>query len=254
MYNISMNREDIKNTPMEAFNKAGEKVESENRNGFYDAIILERPELEGKPAYFPEQGYCAYTIIIGDEVFKAPKKIISERNHEDEILREVEVLKGLEGSGLPVPKLTHVGKNACFFGMERMKGVKIPEDFIETFTKEQLISLAKDISSFTLDMILAFSDKEKFTPHDKVMVHFDLNLGNLLIDPDTNRLCGILDFGSSREVSFVHSCPSVSCVESNLSYKAFNNLLKLWYEKGKSKIRTFEASKATSGLKVMSHI
>src|ERR1035437_2321952 len=101
----------------EAFYRAGAKPEGPSGIDFLEAILRERPDLRGQQVYFPGQGQKAHTVIIGDEVFKGPKQLHGECR--DDFDTECRVLKELEGSGLPIPRITTVGKDFLFFGMTK---------------------------------------------------------------------------------------------------------------------------------------
>ncbi len=97
---------------MRAFCRAAAKPEGLSSNDFVEAILDECPDFQGKPVYVPEQGLFGHTVFIGDKVFKGPCVMGAgdEKAHDE----ECGILQSLEGKGLPVPRVTCVGKRAFF--------------------------------------------------------------------------------------------------------------------------------------------
>lgn len=155
-------------------------------------IYAARPELRGQPTYFPSQGACAYTVIIGDEVFKGPKQ-------EEIFLRDFDkepvLLKSLAGKGLPVPDVTCEGQDPSFYGMTRMPGVCV-EDELERMTDGERQQIARDVVGFVIDLAKAAPAEDGM-----VLTHGDLHGKNILIDPETKRLTGIIDFGQMARMT-----------------------------------------------------
>ncbi len=177
----------------EAFFRAGAKQDGVTSLEFLDAILEERPDLKGLPAYFPKQGYNGYTAFIGDEVFKGPR--LESQSNDFEV--EYQLLQYLNRSGVDsIPEVTCVGDKAFFYGMKRMEGVILPNDFTTLFSPGELQALAHDIIAFAVGMSEAFPKVD-----GKVMGHNDYNPGNILIDPDTHKLMGIIDFGYANYVA-----------------------------------------------------
>lgn len=175
---------------MEAFNKAGKKAEGMGQNAFLEAVLLERPDLQGKPEKFPTQGQKGHVVIIGDEVFKAPNRATGESM--DDYNTELATLKALEGSDITaaVPKITTEGKDFLLFGMTRVPGVTMGYDYGAKLSKSEQRQLAKDIINFIIELAQALPQKNgKFAMHD------DLYYNNIMIDPETKRLSGVIDFG-----------------------------------------------------------
>lgn len=172
----------------EAFKRAAAKEEGPSGIDILEAILRERPDLQGQPAVFPGQGQKAHTIIIGDEVFKGPRH--PEGEYLDDFNTECRYLKELEGSSLPIPRITTVGKDFLFVGMTKAPGIEMPSVFSSSLTAEQERLLAKDLIEFVVRMAHALPMQEgKFAMHD------DLWNANILIDPETKRLTGVIDFG-----------------------------------------------------------
>lgn len=184
-------------TLKKAFLKTNKELATWAASEALDAILAERPDLCGKTAYFPGQGMAAghsaggnaHVIFIGDEVFKAPRWI--SQGDVAFFSREPEVLKQLEGRGLPIPRVTCIGRDAPFFGMTRMEGITIPKDFYRTFSPQELRCLARDLAAFAADMASALPVNEK----GMVVAHQDLQTCNVLIDPETKKLMAVIDFG-----------------------------------------------------------
>lgn len=173
-----------------AFLRASTKQEGVTSAGdFLEAILRERPDLKGKGAYFPEQGANAYTVFIGNEVFKGPKDshMLSWFDEEHKFLKKI------EGKGLLVPKVTYVGKEAVFFGMTRMPGVELSMfAFDKDWTLNEQRTLVKEVIDFFVDLAqaLPWIDGRLFA------VHNDLHEGNILINPKTKKISAVLDFGT----------------------------------------------------------
>ena len=169
---------------MKAFYRVS--VQQEDIN-LVEAILRERPDLAGKEISVPPDGNISYTVFIGDEVFQAPTQSISVERHSFD--RGYEMMQSLEGSGLPVPKVTYVGQETDFYGMTRIPGVVL-KDVLDTFTYEDKVQLGKDIAKFIVDLAEALPARDGNFVH-----HFDLNGGNILVDPETKKLTGVVDFG-----------------------------------------------------------
>ena len=173
---------------MKAFSRAAAKQKGSSGNDFLEAILRERPDLQGQMAYFPEQGGFAHTVIIGDEVFKGPKT----KADVAEFDAEPDVLKQLEGKGLPVPVVTCVGKEHYFYCMMRTPGVELQSFYME-LSADQEQALAEELVNFIINMALALP-----TQDGKYAVHADPHESNIFIDPETKKLTGIIDFGIVR--------------------------------------------------------
>lgn len=154
---------------------------------FLKAILQERPELQGEMAYFPGQGRMAYTVIIGDEVFKSPASRFSETPAE-----AAASLRALEGAGLPVPRVTCVGKRYPFYAMTRLPGV-ILDSAVSALAPAQKEALAEDLTDFLFGMARAM--RRMAAGRLEYGMHNDLHGGNILVDPATGRLTGVIDFG-----------------------------------------------------------
>jgi hypothetical protein len=188
-----------------AFNRAAAQQEGSSGIDFLEAILRERPDLREETAYFPGhmytandnngtatghfQGNCSHVVFIGDEVFKGPTELLLKRG-ESFFDEEYKTLKRFEGKNLPVPRVTYVGKETVFFAMTRLPGVQLPEDFMSRFTSEEVHVLADDLAGFITDTAEAFPQNDS----GAFMQHFDLQPKNILINPDTKRLTGIVDF------------------------------------------------------------
>lgn len=174
----------------EAFARESAKQAPDQHVAFLDAVLRERPDLEGKPVHFAEHGLKGHTVIIGDEVFKAPKAPSGE--FRDDFETECRTLAALEGYPFTVaiPRLTTVGKDFLFFGMTKVPGEVLGCDFTLRLSKREQRELAKDIVKFIIEMAHALPPKNgKFATHD------DLHYTNIFIDPKTKKLSGVIDFG-----------------------------------------------------------
>src|SRR5690349_12275395 len=93
------------------FAKAVAKAEEMTKESFLEAILAERPDLQGKEYFFPHQGLCSHVVIIGDEVFKTARVDKEDQNADAHarreriktILRERDILKKLDSKQMPVP-------------------------------------------------------------------------------------------------------------------------------------------------------
>ncbi len=140
----------------QSFSKAGAKQEGLSRLELDDAISRERPELQGRIAYFDEQGKCAHTLVFENEIFKGPSR-------EDQIRfieQECAILQHLEGKGLPVPVVTTVGKDSVFFGMTRIEGLSTMRVSVELLSSQDKDTLARDIAKFIHGFAKAFTDED----------------------------------------------------------------------------------------------
>ena len=171
----------------QAFNRSGARPKGSSGNDFLGAILRERPDLQGQTAYFPEQGIEAHTVFIGDEVFKGPLDDDWGTYFFD---REHVFLKSLEGHDLPIPKVTCVGEETYFFGMSRMRGVMLGENFDSWMTPDGRRTLAQDLVAFVMRLANALPMQE-----GKFAAHRDLHYDNILIDPETKRFSAVIDFG-----------------------------------------------------------
>lgn len=173
----------------EAFSKAARR-EGTGKTAFLDAILSERPDLKGTPGHFPTQGQKGHVVIIGDEVFKGPVKTSGESM--DDYNTENETLRALEGRKIStaIPRITTEGRDFIFFGMTRVPGETMGYDYDSRLTKDEQSQLAKDLVNFVIELAQALPQKEgKFATHD------DLYYNNIMIDPATKRLSGVIDFG-----------------------------------------------------------
>jgi serine/threonine protein kinase len=178
---------------MEAFYRAAAKPIGSSGNDFLAAILRERKDLWGKGAYFPPRGGWAHTVVIGDEVFKGPKRdtLYSPDEKIKKFDEEIEYLKSLQETGLPVPRITCEGKGAVFYGMTRVPGIVLGFNVDGRFNESEMRTLAKDIIGFVINMANAMPRNEK----GEFIAHDDLHGENILIDPETKRLSGVIDFG-----------------------------------------------------------
>lgn len=158
-----------------------------SREDFLAAILSERPDLCKKTVFFPTQGAAAHTVFIENEVFKGP---LMDNRAFRFFNKDCECLQMLMGKGLRVvPEITYIGQKANFYGMQRMPGMVLA-GVILTLTPEEKQHLAKDIADFIVDVARVLPRKD-----GKYARHGDLHPGNILIDPHTKRLTGVIDFG-----------------------------------------------------------
>jgi len=237
----------------DVFFRAAAKPAGPSANDLIDAIQEEYPALRGRTCYIPGQGINAYTVIIEgmdgapNFVFKAPIRAGAVAPLEEERRR----LEHLQGRGLPVPEVTHIGKKYAYFGMLQIPGVSLYEQY-SSMTPVEFENLGREVGAFVAGMAQAcpidntpewfhadadfydplqsgissigkamdnrivrkalgdtfaaaeraakeytvvFSDEEA-RRKSRIITHLDLNEGNIIVDPLTKRLAGIIDFGS----------------------------------------------------------
>jgi len=168
---------------MKAYSRyAAEKKKDVN---FIDAILSEQPHLKHKKVVVPRQGGLSHTLFIGNEVYKGPSYFAEI----DAIDEEISVLKKLSGKGLPVPEVTCQGRDAIYFGMTRIKGIPLHQCKLEISAKQRA-QLAEEVVDAMIGIAEALPRE-----NGKYTVHNDLNDTNILLDPKTFRLAGIIDFG-----------------------------------------------------------
>jgi aminoglycoside phosphotransferase len=171
---------------MNSFAKAAVVMDGASGVDLVEAILRERPDLQGQPVTFPEQGLNANTVFIGNEVFKGPPN----KWARDGFDKERRILKQMEGKGLPVPKVTYEGKDFLFFGISHTPGVVLGENFAPRLSLEEQRNLAKEVIDFVIRMAKAFPGK-----NGEFLMNDDLHYNNIMIDPATKKLTGIIDFG-----------------------------------------------------------
>ncbi len=85
-----------------------------------DAIIAERPDLADATFGVPDKGNTALTLIVGDEVFKAPANC----RQIGALAREFHLQESFTKAGVAgIAPVTYVGKNACFYAVKKLDGV-----------------------------------------------------------------------------------------------------------------------------------
>lgn len=204
---------------MKAFSRAAERPELSDCD-FLEAILRERPDLKGKPAYFPAQGQFGFSIFIGNEVFKGPRANVARWFDN-----ESDMLQLLQGRGLPVPEVTCVGKESYFYGMTRMPGVTLETELPHmTFGQKQ--ALAEEVSDFMIKMARALPR------HDGLYAtQGDLREGNILVDPETKKLSAVIDFGLAEFV------PKEMLRANHMRFATFRMLVEGLLEKKKAALR-----------------
>lgn len=187
----------------ESFNAAAQKDLGEGMNAFIAEIAAERPDLAGQPVYVPAQGRLGHALIIGDEVFKGPRRADLRASFSE----EPDVLQALAGAGLPIPRVTYRAREGVFYAMTRVPGVALAAIYDEMSTDERN-RLAEDLADFVIRMAGALPGKS-----GKYAVHGDLTRDNILIDPATRRLSGIIDFGCVLHLPRNNLCEMFSVAE-----------------------------------------
>jgi len=178
---------------MQAFARAAARPEGTSGNDFLEAILRERDDLREKinsgelTAYVPEHGNGAHTLIIGDEIFKAPR-VLDIFNSFD---KEVALLKKMGKNGLAVPEVICTGEQSVFVGMKLVPGVEL-DSVLDTMTREELAVLSTDIVNFIIGMANSDPNENGF-PH-----HMDLHERNVIVDPQTKKLMAVIDFGDVK--------------------------------------------------------
>lgn len=151
-----------------------------------DAILAERPDLRGQPIKSHSSGFGALVISIGKEVFKAATSMETF----SKLGAEVWILRKMRGHGLPVPRVTYLGKRAPFFGMTRLPGVELRSFGDGMIDKWKRNRLACELADALIKIAKIFPRNDGYT----YFSHNDLHGGNVLVDPKTLRLTGIIDF------------------------------------------------------------
>lgn len=137
------------------------------------AILRERPDLAGNVPQSPDQGQQATTIILNNEVFKAPGHLAQV----DDFRRECGALAHIqEKTEAPVPTLTHIGHDAHFYGMQKMSGERLTPDLVASLTDAGRQKLANTIAQFMMDM------RKAFTPDD--VKRLDLRTLECFVTPE----------------------------------------------------------------------
>jgi len=171
---------------MDSFAKAAVVMDGASGVDFVDAILRERPDLKGQAISTPEQGLNGNTVFIGNEVFKGP----ANKWARDGFDRERRIMEKLQGKGLPVPKITCEGKDTLFFGMTHTPGEVLGEHFASRLSLEEQRNLAREVINVVIEMAKAFPGKD-----GQFLMNDDLHYNNIMIDPVTKKLTGIIDFG-----------------------------------------------------------
>lgn len=173
--------------PLKIYRAASWILQKFHKEDFIHEILDERPDLIGKKISKPEQGIMGQTVFIGDEVFKKP--IWNAPSLSYCFNKDAEYLKQLKGKEIPyIPELTYVGKNNCFYGTVKIAGEPLTKH-LQNLTKEEKDILAGDIA----DTIINISNKLP-KKKGKFAKHADLRPDNILIDPESKKLTGIIDF------------------------------------------------------------
>lgn len=199
-----------------------------------DDIVAVRPDLKDEMFYIPAHGITSLTVMTVREVFKAPKT----SGFKAYLKREYERLQALQGKGLPIPVVTCVGDDMAFYGMTRLPGVWASEvvDKMNKQKREKLgkaigtfMHVVADTFSrpphddwhYESDNIHAVEDNleiykdrigkefdfckreigilaDHLRDKDPVLMHDDLHMRNILINPDTLQISGIVDFGDLK--------------------------------------------------------
>jgi len=182
---------------MEAFARAAEK--REGSSDFVEAILRERPELQGQKIEYPVQGNNSHVVFIGDRVFKGPRgtNIYGQRLSKEElgaaidnIDEEAGILKQLKGKKLPIPEFISVGKESVFFEMTKMPGDVLDKNFEKHWSPEEQRSLARDLINFVINLANAVPQK-----NGAFLVQDDFGYRNILLRPGAKEFAGIVDFG-----------------------------------------------------------
>jgi aminoglycoside phosphotransferase (APT) family kinase protein len=142
----------------EQFARAAHKAQQMDNDTFLEAILEERQDLKKKVKRgklepdVPGRGYSAYTVILGDEVFKTAQadgwRDVEMKDLVLGIERERNLLQYLQGKGLPVPEVTYTGKNLLFYGMTKLPGELLTRYDVEGLPADDKQALAKQLAGF----------------------------------------------------------------------------------------------------------
>lgn len=120
------------------------------------AISREIPVLANAPCHVPAKGTRAHVLIFENAVFKGPR----DDAQNPYIQQEYKILRHLAGRGLPVPQVTHVGKDAVFFGMTRLEGEVLTRGVFDNMSKEIRAQFTGDLAAFMTGLAAAFTPQE----------------------------------------------------------------------------------------------
>lgn len=124
---------------------------------FLSAVVAERPELAGRKPKEDGGGFSKVLIFGNDAAFKG-LELYRLRGYLEQ---EHKVLRHLEDRGVPfVPRVTHVGEKAFFFGMTVLPGRDMREKDLRRMPDSGLRALADGISHFALRLSGAFSNAD----------------------------------------------------------------------------------------------
>ena len=230
---------------MEVFSRAAKRQGDLDEHGFAEAILRERPDLRGQRPFAPGQGAYGHVIFLGGEVFKGPQSLRSKTYAEviSGIDEEIAVLQLLRGRGLPVPEITCVGRESVFFGMTRLPGQTLGGDFERMYSDAEKRLLAQDIIGFVVDMANAAPLRDgAFLSHD------DLSCRNILVDPRTRRLSGVIDFGMVRYCTTDMKDHKKGWIPRGGHEPAFMQMLDDEFALRSAEIRGFPADKSPAAL------
>lgn len=184
-----------------------------------ETILQERPDLRGQQTYFPEQGVRSRAVIIGDEVFKAARLA----GDAGAFKREIDILSAVQELDTPLPKLTTVGRDNGFYGMERVKGVSV-DAVLPQMTDREQDELGKQIAEFSVRLARGL-------PVDSacLLAHLDMHPGNVFVDPISKKLTGIIDAGGIEPIPN-HAVSICICVNDRIRHSFLREFTRRWQQ------------------------
>ncbi len=216
-----------------AFFDAGKKPECWSANDLIAAIKRERPDLEDAVFLSPGQGGQAHTFILENEVIKGAKfsAQIPGFITECETLRALQgkglpvpavTCVGEESAFYGMQRISGVVASSVFSGLDDSQKQHLAHD-IAQFITDMHAALPYPVQESALDRInkgfrdtvmeglrhpgmrqvLGAHAEEAITEYLErredvtraLHLHMDIQGGNILLDPDTKRLNGFVDFG-----------------------------------------------------------
>ena len=137
-------------------------------DAFLCAIYRDHPELREETAYFPGQGDLAYTVFIGDLVFKSPRfdnirgkdKERGLQQRREAFAREFKVIDHLHDAGLPMTQAVGHGDDPAYYCMRRNTGIQLDPDDVDKMTAGEKRQIAKDLAGFMVGFAKAISAED----------------------------------------------------------------------------------------------
>lgn len=122
------------------------------RRNFLKAVLIERPDRQNQLFTEKKGGFGDILLFGRKEAFKGADNLsvcpFLEQEHQ--------VLRYLEPLNLPIPRVTHVGQEAHFFGMTYLPGRNLA--LRDLNDPASLKKIARGVSRFAISLAAAFPD------------------------------------------------------------------------------------------------